>query len=605
MECAPTVRGEIRKARASNYDINSAINEFIDNALDAGCLTILIDVREILDDDGQSAVHKILISDDSVAGVQRDCLRQIFSWTFERDRNRDEIGEFGTGFKSASVNIASKLTILTRSGENGCVQAVADWQDMSERNVWIPVILDIDESFFRSYHPFQTGTTLMLESIRHEFFQQQKGNDSFLERLHTGVSASYKYYLKKHPDVSIVIRGIFDGRISDRRISYTNPNPHLCYWFENAPFTIEARVLIFRSGTSYEVFLHRDTTTWETIEFVEKRKNGNNVLKATQVHPHKNRVLIDTLVFRSCTYYDGRHEPTLLESRGTVDVIRNNRVLARDVAYRAHRSDPHVAYIKHELVYSNKRLNQLLGIQFNKSNGVIGDGDIRYTLEYIQKLHEKELIRLERQKIGRVVTREKNEDNDFLDLNTTTTKDSMLPEAVHPRIQEIQKEDEKQPKTTVSITPSIQDQEQSITTHRIITKSEEPDLFEPPPVVKRKHFSIETKLEVIKKQECRDREFDFRLTDDVLPIDFDHRNGEASNNSSDNCQALSVITHSLKTRRPLLYEECRRDPVAYITRLLNCITASKYFVGAYRDGLIRVRSFDELNEREGLFFISK
>lgn len=589
MECAPTVRGEIKKARASNYDLSSALNEFIDNSLDAGCEKILIDVREVIDD-GQRFIHKILISDDSPNGISRKNLKEIFSWTFEREREKDEIGEFGTGFKSASVNLANKLTILTIDGGRETIQAVADWHEMSGENRWAPRIMDVDRSFLESYHPFTTGTTLMLESIRHEFIQQQKGNDSFLNRLYNDLSCAYKYYLKHHPSIQITIRGVFEGgQTSDRDL----PGGDRLFYFDNAPLILESRILIFKNTMSYEVFLQRDLVPyWEAIEFVEKRKNGNNILRASQAHPQKNKILLDTILFRSCTYFD-EHDASLVESRGVVDIIRHHRVLASGITYRSPRSDPHVAYIRHELAYSNKWLNALLGIQFNKSNdGNIPEGDMRYTLEYIQKLHEKELIRFEKQKMGRVAIREREED-DYLDLNVT----SMPP----PK----SSSDTVQTRVLISELPSIR-QQQPVAEPSSPIRQQQPVVEQPPPIqqqqsVRRKNFTMETKLEVIKKQECRDVDFDFRLIDDVLPLDYDHKNGESSNNATDNCQALSVISHALKTRRPQVFEGYRKDPSLYILRLLNCITSSKHFIESYKSGKINIRTRDELNDREGLF----
>lgn len=585
MECAPTVRGEIKKARASNYDLSSALNEFIDNSLDAGCGRILIDAREVIED-GQRFIHKILISDDSPNGISRSNLKEIFSWTFEREREKDEIGEFGTGFKSASVNLANKLTILTVDGGGKTIQAVADWHEMSVENRWIPRIMDVDRSFLESYHPFPTGTTLMLESIRHEFIQQQKGNDSFLNRVYNDLSCAYKYYLKHHPSIRITIRGVFEGgQTSDREL----PGSDRLFYFDNAPLILESRILVFKNTMSYEVFLQRDAVSyWEAIEFVEKRKNGNNILRASQAHPQKNKTLLDTILFRSCTYFD-ENDASLVESRGVVDIIRHHRVLASGITYRSPRSDPHVAYIRHELVYGNKWLNALLGIQFNKSNdGNIPEGDMRYTLEYIQKLHEKEVIRFEKQKMGRVAVREREED-DYLDLNATP-----LPPPPAPRPSS---SDIVQPRVIVAEPPPIAE------------RPPPPPLRQQPPTpiqqqqpVRRKNFTMETKLEVIKKQECRDVDFDFRLIDDVLPLDYDHKNGESSNNATENCQALSVISHALKTRRPQVFEGYRKNPRLYISKLLNCITSSKHFIESYKSGKIKIRNRDELNDRDGLFY---
>lgn len=591
MDCAPTVRGEIKKARASNYDLCSAINEFVDNSLDAGAENILIDVRERWEE--TRFIHKILVSDDSPKGIQPDNLRNIFSWTYERDRKMDEIGEFGTGFKAASVNLSNKLTVLTTDG-NHCFQAIADWHEMAEDNVWVPKILKIEKSFLQTYHPFHSGTTLMLEDIRHEFIQQQKGNDSLLSRLYEELSLSYKYYLKHHPRIAFHLRGVFGNSktIEDREISYSQKTPFMNYYFEPARLTVQTKVLVFKDNTSYQVFLHRENSNyWETVEFVEKRKNGNNVLRSIQVAPQKHKKLIDTLLFRSCTYFIENEEQA--ESRGTVDIIRHYRVLGKNVSYRIPRSDPHVAFIKHELVYNNKWLNALLGIQFNKSNdGNIPEGDMRHTLEHIQKLHEKELVRFEKQKLGRVIVKEK--EDEYLDLESIPEPQVEMKPKSFPVLAPVVLVPDRPP-----LTP------EKMITPLIIPKACLPETIKSIPYsitqpdTKRKNFSLETKLEVLKKQECRDSVFDFRLSDEVLPLDYDHKNGRF-NNSKENCQVLSVISHALKTRRPEIFDQSAKDPVPFIVDLLNCITASRFFIEALQQEKIICRSVGEWG-REGFF----
>lgn len=605
MECAPTVRGEIKKARASNYDLCSAINEFVDNSLDAGAENILIDVRERWEE--TRFIHKILVSDDSPKGVHPDNLKNIFSWTYERDRKSDEIGEFGTGFKAASVNLANKLTMLTTNGEE-CIQAIADWHEMAEENIWIPKIMKIESSFLKTYHPFATGTTLMLEDIRHEFIQQQKGNDSLLVRLYEELSLSYKYYLKHHPRIAFHLRGVFGNTrvIEEREISYSQKTPFMNYFFEPARLTVQTKVLVFKDNTSYQVFLHRENSNyWETVEFVEKRKNGNNILRSIQVAPQKHKKLIDTLLFRSCTYFIENEEQA--ESRGTVDIIRHYRILGKNISYRIPRSDPHVAYIKHELVYNNKWLNALLGIQFNKSNdGNIPEGDMRHTLEHIQKLHEKELIRFEKQKLGRIIIKEK--EDEYLDLEMVKEEEEKLktfPVLAPVTISETSPS--RPPLVLEKITPLLKPESNLILPDTkkpipIDIQKSNPQASIPPETNKRKHFSLETKLEVIKKQECRDSLFDFKLLDDILPSDYDHKNGR-ENNSKENCQVLSVISHALKTRRPEVFEKHGSNKIEFIVSLLNCITSSKYFLEAFQKKKIRLRETVDWG-REGIFEMS-
>lgn len=589
MECAPTVRGEIKKARASNYDLYSALNEFVDNSLDAGAQTILIDIREHIEEKNRW-IHKILVSDDAPSGIARDNLKRIFSWTYERPRSEDEIGEFGTGFKSASVNLGNKLTILTHDAVHGCtIQAMADWHEMSEENTYVPKILNLDTEFFKSYHPFHTGTTLMIENIRHEFIQQQKGNDHFLIKVFQELSMAYKYYLKHHPRIGFIVRGCFTTSKNEaREISYSQKNHHMHYYFDRA-YTIESEVIVLKDTNAYRIFLHRkDIPYWETIEFVEKRKNGNNILRSIHIPPVSSMTHVDTIIFRSGTYYPS----DLPESYGTVDIIRNHRILARDITYRMPRQDPHIAFLKHEVVYNNKWLNALLGIQFNKSNdGNIPEGDMRYTLEFIQKLHEKELIRYEKQKLDRVVMRDKEED-EYLCLDTPLPPENPV-------------------ETKSTIPPVATSIPRSIIS---LTKDEDvPQIPAPAPLslpttitteTRRKNFSLETKLETLKQQECRDQYFDFRLLDDILPLDYDHKDGP-QNNARDNCQVLSVISHALKSRRPKILEHHCNDKYGYIVDLLNCITSSRFFIEGYLQKKITICPSTDLTRRTGLFIYQK
>lgn len=130
--CHPTIRGEIKKARAGNYETSSCLFEFVDNSLDAGADRIRIDIRER---SGTGNPHKFIISDNASSGISREVLSNIFSWTYERARSETDVGEYGTGFKTASVNLAEKLVVVTKCGDQA-FQATADWQDMADEDRW-------------------------------------------------------------------------------------------------------------------------------------------------------------------------------------------------------------------------------------------------------------------------------------------------------------------------------------------------------------------------------------------------------------------------------------------------------------------------------------
>jgi len=90
-------------------------------------------------------------------------------------------------------------------------------------------------------------------------------------------------------------------------------------------------------------------------------------------------------------------------------------------------------------------------------------------------------------------------------------------------------------------------------------------------------------------------------------MEYDHKNGVSAMNSKENCQALSVITHAIKTRCPVAFQEKLVDgdstsKTAVIVDLLNCITRSKYFLEAWTTGTITVRQPHQLAAiQQGIF----
>ena len=146
---APTVRGEIKKARASNYNWLRSICEFIDNAIDALLKDTTRDILRCLikfNVDSNNDLISIHISDNYEKGISDG---NVWTWTYERKRSEHDSGEYGTGFKSGSVNISSYLRLITRSGDK-YIKVDADWNDMMEENTWTPDYKDVDENYYKS-----------------------------------------------------------------------------------------------------------------------------------------------------------------------------------------------------------------------------------------------------------------------------------------------------------------------------------------------------------------------------------------------------------------------------------------------------------------------
>ena len=527
-ECAPTVRGEIKKARVGNYDFVSGIFEFIDNAMDAGSKKILVNIRNR----GESGhPHKVLVSDNNVHGIGYENLSVIFSWTFERERGKDEIGEYGTGFKTAAVNLGERLTMLTKDGKTGrCFQAVADWNDMSEFNRWGPRVQEIDEEVYGDTHPFSNGTTFIIEGLRYELIQLSANTDvttsmRLVKSLYEQIVYTYRYILKDS-GVDIVVKGSFPG---SKEAVEKKALDHEFFQCTVAEKVKTSKIRVYHDQSQfYRVFFKRENSTrWEMIQFLEKRKNGSNHLKSVEFKESMFSPLRLVEEIRFCTKYQ---DPNLfLDSTSCLmDILHAGRVVGQNINLRAGVPECPV-FVKHELWYTSYALNGLLSIQYNKKNSGMRENDLTYTLEYLHQIHEKDVRK----------------------------------EAVEQA-------------AAVAI-----DKKQT-----------------------RKNFSSQTKIQILTRQECRDSIMDFVLKETILPMDYDHKNGENSINSVENCQALSVITHAVKTRYPDIYgkiETNRDDKIIYIVDLLNCITRSKFFGRALSSGKIKIDRGNVLNE--GLFRI--
>ena len=627
--CQPTVRGLIKQHRVCSYDIHACLHEFLDNALDAGATKVEVGLRERGHEDSHfpTIPHKILISDNVAAGISLENLQKIFSWTYERRRSGTDIGEYGVGFKAASVNLAEKLTVYTQTSGGKFYQAVIDWIEMSMENRWEPDITEITKERYEKFHPFSTGSSFVLENIRPESFSNSlerptddnhssnisgiSGNHHYLsivlEKWLEETAYVYRFILYQKPELQISFRGNWETtsrnlRQHDLFTQSLDPCPPLLQRDDEKGSSITSLIRIYRDSQRilrvyYQSQLGSSSVgssgnrPWYKIVVKRRFKNGNSQFEALTV-PHgefDSLQIIDTLIFRTAHEQEAIRSSELMSRYKTcsLDILRGDRVVARDLNLRNPESQKLGYFLKHELVYQDYSLNTVLGVQFNKKNsGRLPENDLRDTLEYTQKEHEKVCEVAERSRY-------------LQQLQTIQT------------IQTIQKEGEKQDKM------DKQDKTDGsvISVVSTILESPQPLLSQPPiPIqpqllpavgVRRKHFSEKTKIHILQKQECRDKVMDFVLNNTILPMEYDHVNGHPTNNSQDNCQAISVITHAIKTRHPecyeILEEGSEETKSRFIVELMNCITRSRYFREAFEKKRIRFHDSGS-EEEEGSFF---
>ena len=115
----PIAENFMQTARSfGNYDLALALADIIDNSITAGAENIYIDAS--FDDD------EIRIRDDGCGMSREDLITamRIGSKNPQNERDKNDLGRFGIGLKTASFSQADKLTVLTN--ENG-VLCGAEW----------------------------------------------------------------------------------------------------------------------------------------------------------------------------------------------------------------------------------------------------------------------------------------------------------------------------------------------------------------------------------------------------------------------------------------------------------------------------------------------
>ena len=292
----PTLLGEIKKARASNYDFTRAINEFIDNSLDTDADEIIIEFKN-----HNNKPDTIKISDNSNSGISTDILSKIFSWTYTRNRLNDDIGEFGTGFKAASVNLGDKITVFTYDKENKLyLKCIADWIDMRNNNNWVPKkIIITKDDYETDNHPFTKGSSFFIEKILFE--RHTKFTESNIDKI----ANVYKYILKQKPKIKITVK-IDDNEYNLRDKLYYNFDPP-------AEFKFKTNIQVFglKDGVACNTdndelimvaTMPKDNIDEEIKRYVlpiKKQKNGN-YKTALKIFNSKNYKCIGFIEFRSC-----------------------------------------------------------------------------------------------------------------------------------------------------------------------------------------------------------------------------------------------------------------------------------------------------------------
>ena len=168
--------GTISILESFPYSLPEAIADIVDNSLDAGAKTVLVEVNHV------GGEQYVLIKDDG-KGIAESEFEDVMKIGKRRNYSDDDLGAFGVGLKSAGLTQARNITIFSKQkGSKMNIRRISvpwmketgRWSEMLHSDTNSPVVEKISEE---GRLPDDQGTTVLLENL-HRFDSMIHGEQS-------------------------------------------------------------------------------------------------------------------------------------------------------------------------------------------------------------------------------------------------------------------------------------------------------------------------------------------------------------------------------------------------------------------------------------------
>lgn len=149
--------------RGLDYSFESAIADIVDNSIQAEADLVEITIAP--------DASYVMISDNGVGMDDKTHLQSMVIASETRDYSNNDLGKFGTGMKSASLSMADKLTVITRTSNfaSPTIRSL-DLEHIAQTNDWNRLVLRSDlinlNEFLLNAIPRSSGTCVIWERLR-------------------------------------------------------------------------------------------------------------------------------------------------------------------------------------------------------------------------------------------------------------------------------------------------------------------------------------------------------------------------------------------------------------------------------------------------------
>jgi hypothetical protein len=376
---APSFRGMYRQLVQSDYTFLKALKEFVDNVI-TKCSKIYINSIVVKD-----KLLSVTISDNYSEGfkhLHKQGSDNPLNLAHIRDGQTDdnEQSQFGIGFKAGSMSTCHKMTIITKTDEAGCTKVISDYIRMNEQDTFNSQIFPISPQEYASIHPFEYGTTIILDNIR-ENICGKMSEQQIKELIINELSSTYNYIIcEQNKEIYVSVNG------KEEKINYKEP-------FNRKPKCIP----FTKSGTVYkceynEEILYYNQYDDNTIVIYNNSLNKlyteHQTLKIMKEIKDKVKIAVITTTF---VYFQIIDPITKLpyESEkdtelpfGKIDIFRIHRQIG---TWRARGRNGSKNYTQTEIHIDSKKIAEEIGLTFNKNVSEDHSNDLTKSLREFVK----------------------------------------------------------------------------------------------------------------------------------------------------------------------------------------------------------------------------
>lgn len=193
--------------RNTGYDSYTAVEDIIDNSIDAGARNINVAINMVEKD------LRIIISDNG-SGMDKQILDEALKLgsATEKDEMSD-LGKYGMGLCTASISMAKSLRVITKQSNGNYLYSSQDLDDVVKADDFIKELRDAEKeeiSLFKEYVKGDHGTIIILGKID----RITNGNPSiFAATLAKEIGRIYRKFIEAGINFSV----------NDKKVSVIDP----------------------------------------------------------------------------------------------------------------------------------------------------------------------------------------------------------------------------------------------------------------------------------------------------------------------------------------------------------------------------------------------